>query len=70
MFNIYGYISPNQSLGDPLIFCSAEKACDAAAPQQHIGVVVIDAECSGAFVRLCITAVYGHKRMTSVIEKQ
>lgn len=32
MFNIYGYISPNQSLGDALIFRSAEKACDAAAP--------------------------------------
>lgn len=24
MFNIYGYISPNQSLGDALIFRSAE----------------------------------------------
>lgn len=70
MFNIYGYISPSQSLWDELTFSPAENAGDAVVLLQHRGTAVIYAQCSGAFPKMCVTAAYGHQRMTPVIQKQ
>lgn len=38
--------------------------------QKHHGTAEMDALCSGAFPRMCTAAAYGHKRMTSIIQKQ
>lgn len=67
MLNIYGYFSPDKSLKDEMSFCSAEDAqqhCNSTIAL-HRGMV----RCSGAFPKMSITAVYGHQRMTSVIQK-
>lgn len=61
MYIINGYFSANESTRHEWTSCPAEN---------RLGAAEMDARCSRAFPNMCITAVCGHQRMTSVIQEQ